>query len=136
MSRLLVLLLAVTAAVAQAQTATKKSNLQVCGKQAAESFNKDWGSAPDSFNKTANAWANYKNHYNSRLNKCYYLETTVFSFEDEQMSTMSLWDLNENKQYGDYMKGPFSKPLQCYVQTSSCKSEEEWRALIKPFMEE
>jgi hypothetical protein len=50
--------------------------------------------------------------------------------------TMSLWDLIENKQYGDYVKGPFSKPLQCYAQTSYCQSEEEWRALIKPFMED
>jgi hypothetical protein len=133
MSRLLVLLLAATATVAEAQTASKN---QVCGKQAAESFKKDWGSAPGSFNKTANAWANYQKHYNSRLSKCFYLETTVFSFENEKMSAMSLWDLNENKQYGDYMKGPFSKPLQCYVQTSSCQSEQEWRELIKPFMEE
>ena len=56
---------------------------------------------------------------------------------------MALFDLNENnennenKGYGLYVSTEEAKePIQCYVETSDCKTEEEWRALIKPFTED
>ena len=68
---------AVWVIVAQAQTATERYNLQDrCGKVAAEVFAKEWGTG---FSNTANgqAIAQYRNHYNFRLNKCFYLELSI-----------------------------------------------------------
>jgi hypothetical protein len=71
---------AVWAIVAQAQTATERYNLQErCGKFAAEVFAKEWGTG---FSNTDNGQtiADYRNHYNFRLKKCFYLElSTTFS---------------------------------------------------------
>jgi hypothetical protein len=59
---------------AQAQTATEKYDLeQRCGRRAAETFAKDWEGGTPGIRK-GNTTANYENHYNSRLNKCFYLE--------------------------------------------------------------
>jgi hypothetical protein len=52
-----------------------------------------------------------------------------------------LLDLHENKSIGSY-EGMTTEPtmeekaFNCFVQEKRCASEEEWRALIKPFMEE
>ena len=121
---------------AQAQSAREKYELSVqCGKQAAATFAKEWGSVPGGYNSEVKASANYENHYNSRLNKCFYLETSNFS----AVNNMSLWDLNENKEYGRYIiasaaEGPVT--VQCYVEKRDCKTEDEFRALIKQFMED
>jgi hypothetical protein len=49
-------------------------NKERCGKQAAEVFAKRWGSGVKN-SVAGQSVAEYLNHYNSRLNKCIYLET-------------------------------------------------------------
>jgi hypothetical protein len=59
-------------------------------------------------------------------------------FMSTRPNSMGLWDINANKEYGAYShsnRWP-GRPLQCYVPASYCQTEEEWRALIRPFMEE
>jgi len=119
----------------EAETQSAKLS-ERCGKQSAEAFAKEW-EAPDS---VAKAIANYENHYNSRLNKCFYL---LSSTGKSGTKIMALFDLNENnennenKGYGLYVSTEEAKePIQCYVEASDCKTEEEWRSLIKPFMED
>jgi hypothetical protein len=51
---------------------------------------------------------------------------------------LRLFDLNDHKEIGSYIgqlgiQGPVRR---CVLQEKQCASEEEWRALIKPFMEE
>ena len=58
------------------------------------------------------------------------LETLVVLHKEGVHNSMTIFDINENKKYGAYISGT------CYVQTKQCKTEEEWRALIKPFMED
>jgi len=118
----------VLAAGAQAQTEKEKYDLQTrCGKQAAEAFKKETNSQA----------ANYEDHYNFRLNKCFYIEIT--NGYDEHLKApvkdMMLHDLNENRQIASYHNWGNTVEL-CVVEQKQCKSEEEWWALIKPFMED
>jgi len=47
---------------------------------------------------------------------------------------MNLWDPHQNRLVASYIKSDAF--VSCVVQEKRCKSEEEWRALIKPFMED
>jgi hypothetical protein len=43
------------------------------------------------------------------------------------------FDLNENKEYGTFVSGPTEgMPLACVVRGKNCRSESEWRQLLKP----
>ena len=76
---------------------------------------------------------NYENHYNSRFNKCFYLE----SHQRGAMRSLMLLDLNDHKEIGAYIGQLDSQdPIKCVLQETRCKTQEEWRALIKPFMED
>jgi len=118
--------LALPASGAQAQSLTEKYELsERCGKQAEERYAKEVESR-------VLVTVDYENHYNSRLNKCFYL-----SINDgpglARMLTLS--DLNERKAVAIYNhRGDDVE--HCSVQQQQCKTEEEWRALIKPFMED
>ena len=81
---------------AQAQTAKEKYELSAqCRKQAAETFRKDGkGQFPSKR-------ANYENHYNSRLNKCFYIEiTNTYERKIGLSRVMRLYDLHENREIG------------------------------------
>jgi len=126
-----VLVSLVLASGAQAQSLKEKSELsEQCGKKAAELFEKSWGKREDELN-------HYESHYNSRLNKCFYVEWTNSLKDGFPFFSSILYDLNENKEYGSYamwMKFP-EKPL-CQVQMKSCESQDEWAELIKPFIKD
>src|SRR6516162_8673032 len=68
-----------------------------CGKRAAEVFEREYIQIPN--NKL-----NYENHYNARLNKCFYLEISISYDRQDGKPTiftlMRLYDLNDNKEYG------------------------------------
>jgi len=52
---------------------------------------------------------------------------------------MRLYDLHESREIGVFVGTTVfleEKTAHCWVQEKQCKSEEEWRALIKPFMED
>jgi hypothetical protein len=98
----------------------------------------------------------YLNHYNAKLNKCFFMETTVETttlYEGEKLISkrssrlITLLDLNENKEYGDFLgdellehepglKLSNGEIILCNVAGNLCHSEIEWDALIKPYMEE
>jgi len=134
----LLLSLVLLATGAQAQTANEKSELsEKCGKQAAERFEKEWGTGVFSHADGRQTTSNYEHHYNSRLHKCLYLET-----RDTQKSgrpplrMLTLLDLHGKRAIGKYRKLEGDRFAVCWVQGEPCKSEEEWRALIKSFMED
>jgi hypothetical protein len=67
------------------------------------------------------------------MNKCFYLE----SHERGATKSLMLIDLNDHKEIGSYVGGlDVRGPVKCVLQQKQCASEEEWRDLIKPFMEE
>lgn len=47
------------------------------------------------------------------------------------------FDFHENREIGMYFKlHEHSRPSHCRVDGKVCSSEEDWEALIKPYMEE
>jgi hypothetical protein len=110
---------------AQAQSHQEDEPSVRCGKLAAERFARDW---------REHAKANFANHYNVRLQKCFYLEDTAFYDGSQKIS--NLLDLLENKVIGTYDKIEGESFVLCSVQGKRCASEGEWKALIKPLMED
>ena len=114
-----------------------------CGKRAAEIF-KIFSGSGMSQDKGEDRVSNYTCHYNKKLKKCFVLLTAITypqDIEDKKsfgiLTDKELWDINENKQYGEYSK--FSKiriSTACEFLGKQCNSENEWNALLKPYMEE
>jgi hypothetical protein len=127
---LLALLLFGTAS--QAQPNKEQYELQErCGKRAAEFFAKAWASEVSN-TASGQTRANYENHYNSRLNKCIYLEiSNSFQRGEPPFRLMRLFDLNENREIATYMKSEGDAfAFLCSVQDKGCRTEAEWRTLI------
>jgi hypothetical protein len=96
-----------------------------CRKQCDEWFKKSYGDGYVS--KT------HRNHYNQKLKKCFILVTT----KNTKLTTNNeLYDVNEDKIYGSFIKGKDGLPLYCKFVGKECKTEDEWKQLIKPYMEE
>lgn len=114
-------------------TAKEEYELQErCGKRAEESFKKEWGNGIFS-TKEGQALVTFRNHYNRRLNKCFYLQTYIDSkFKGKQKSMTTsriLVDFNDNNEIGTFLS-----PTICHVGGNVCRSEKEWDALVAPFM--
>src|SRR6516225_11012152 len=130
MQRLATALLGLMVATgAQAQSLKELS--EKCGKQAEEAFEKRVKSEEGH----QITWG--ENHYNSRLKKCFVLEAR----EDvergvRERKQLKLIDLQDNREIGVYVFAYRQSTTACSVQGKECQSEEEWRALIKPFMED
>jgi hypothetical protein len=147
MSAIAALLGLVLATGAQAQSPNEKSELnEQCGKRATEVFTKKWDDQVSVPTDTGWTFTTYQNHYNSRSNKCFYLlkrEGHWGNYRDNRglYKIIMLVDLDENRGIGSY-EGRTTEPtmeekvIVCSVQDKECKSEEEFRALIKPFMED
>jgi hypothetical protein len=129
--------LLLVAGIAHAQPNKEQYELQErrCGKQAAEVFAKRWGSGVKN-SVAGQSVAEYLNHYNSRLNKCIYLEIANTFNPGPSFMWMKLIDLNENREIAVYSKGEGVASAFCLVQAKWCQTEAEWRTLIKPFMED
>ncbi len=87
---------------------------------------KDWMGAVD-----------FTNHFNRKLTKCFVNATFVYGGMRAGETDKNLWDINENKRYGQYV--PLmdrSGPLVCEMLGKWCNSESEWNSFVKPYMEE
>jgi hypothetical protein len=130
----------ILAGSAQAQSLKEKYELsERCGKQAEETFRKYWGSG-SSKTDIGQIIGKYDNHYNYRLNTCFYLEISD-SYErgKSPVRLMRLYDLHESREIGVFVGTTVfleEKTAHCWVQEKECTGEAEWRALIRPFMEE
>ena|ERR1700733_8851554 len=105
-----------------------------CGKRAEQVWQKDYGQ-----NITTDQYgtiiANYENHYNAKLNKCFMLEdaTSLPKGGGQSFKTLMLIDVNENKIYGTFTN---AGAVQCDLEGRACRSELDWRQLVAPFMNE
>jgi hypothetical protein len=125
---------------AQDQFTAASLNFQAkCAGQAKVVFNEFSGGTKD--------FASYENHYNRKLGKCFVF---LRSQSAKQLSATSygyLADAFENKDVGDfyiytadYTKAN-AKPMSCQVtslsgQRQQCETEAQFKALIRPYMEE
>ncbi|MBR1220943.1 hypothetical protein JQ557_23290 [Bradyrhizobium sp. U87765 SZCCT0131] len=126
-----------TLANGQNATATERYLLQErCGKQAAAAFAKDYV-ANETTKDGQHRTFNYENHYSQKLNKCFFLEVGVFIEKGKWSKQLRLFDLNENKEYGNYYDSDASPTyVFCVVNEMRCSSEKEWRQLAKPYLED
>ena len=114
-----------------------------CGKRAEERFKEGYGNSIVSNGDGTVIMSNYTNHYNRKLNKCFVLVMSTSIPKDKTtrekygISTdKTLWDLNENKEYGGFFKFSKHALMRCDVLEKHCNSENEWDSLVKPYMEE
>lgn len=113
-----------------------------CGKVARESFEREWGKGGIVKQDGRTMVVGYQNHYNTRLNRCFYLQSTTMypkKGDRDQSSTLLklLFDINENKEYGQFMGSPSARvPNDCHVLDKRCDSEKAWDLLVKPYMED
>jgi len=141
MKRLAIIALLLANGTALAEPNTVAYQLQErCGKRAEEVFHREQGSNPT---------GTFQAHYNSRLNKCFSTQSSVY---DKGFSRV-LIDVNESKEYGyflyTYEKVSNRNVLACYVAgldsfgitsakmgVAGCDSEMEWEGLTAPYMED
>ncbi len=72
----------------------------------------------------------HQNHYNTRLKKCFIL----INYTKKQLKVLR--EINENKIYGAIRSQKDGTTITCNVLEKTCKSEEGWNALVKPYMEQ
>lgn len=105
-----------------------------CEKKASEFFAQNFNDPPNS----------YINHYNAKLNKCFILVT---GRGEKGTYREYLYDVNENKMYGDVLVYATSTSEYCFfavngvdrgwiLKARRCNSVAEWDVLAKPYMEE
>ena len=101
-----------------------------CGNQTREFFKKEYGDGVTTVGK-GQMLSGYQNHYNKKLNKCFIIITST----SPSMKLKNLFDFNENKELGTFVDNK-NLSMDCRVFEKSCKSEQEWDSLVKPYMEE
>lgn len=111
-----------------------------CGKRAEQVFKSRWGTGYE-HSSGMTVTTTYSNHYNSKLNKCFYEVVAITFFNKSVSQDNTLRDVNENRVYGIYSdhKDNLALPgvvLGCQVQGVACKSKDEWDVLAKPLMSE
>jgi hypothetical protein len=102
-----------------------------CGKLSREYFN-------ENISHPNGGFSTFQNHYNKKLNKCFYLQTTYWAPKDndgkEKVTTFSrLVDINENDEYGSITDG---ETLKCRTLDKICHSNKEWFSFIAPYLNE
>jgi hypothetical protein len=112
-----------------------------CSKRTEEFRKKQFG-VNDISKKTKDGQtiSKYENHYNAKLDKCFYLTRSDTIGKNKVTKVEMLFDVDENKQYGTFTGGNGNSFQICVVfigkPAQRCSSEDEWRALIKPYMED
>jgi len=110
-----------------------------CRQTTDQEFKKEWGSNVSN-TKDGQIIANYTNHYNKKMNRCFYLVTSNQFVTKNKDGTnpfiiKTLLDVQENKVYGDFSSDRKTM-FSCAVGKSYCSSEKEWDSLVLPFMNE
>jgi hypothetical protein len=110
--------------------------------EAVREFTNKWDLVTNAF---PNVKKSYESHYNARLQKCFLLDITTMTDGDGESTVMLLTDLFEKnlpRPYAGLVKKGGPDLSLCVVavleppQAKECTSEEEFRALIKSFMED
>jgi hypothetical protein len=113
-----------------------------CVNRSKEYFKKEYGNGMINGKNGERLISKYANHYNKKLNKCYILITSTELIRNkenkiENIRIKTLFELNENKEYGSLIKFENNNELiNCRILEKYCNLEKEWNLVIKPYMEE
>ena len=110
-----------------------------CGKRTEEIWKKKFGIDDLSNTKNGQIISKYETHYNATLDKCFYLTRSDIIVKKKVTKVERLFDVDENKEYGRFTGGngdTFHICVMFVKGTHKCSSEDEWRILIKQYMED
>jgi hypothetical protein len=111
-----------------------------CGKRTEEFRKKQFGVNDISKTKDGQTISKYESHYNAKLDKCFYLTRSDTIGKNKVTKVEMLFDVDEDKQYGTFTGGNGNTFQICVVfirkPAQRCSSEDEWRVLIKQYMED
>ena len=113
-----------------------------CVERSKEYFKKEYGNGIINGENGERLISKYTNHYNKKLNKCYILITSTEFVRNkenkiENIGLKTLFELNENKEYGSLIKFENdNKLINCRILEKYCNLEREWDLVVKPYMED
>ncbi|SPJ14236.1 conserved exported hypothetical protein [Burkholderiales bacterium] len=122
-----------------APNASAEESSKQCRALVAQLYQEAW---PKGGTDDGGAQAKFESHYNTKLNKCLYLETVSEVIRSPALNrilpreTQRLADANEKKDYGKYDSWSDGPPVRCWLNQKKCSSKQEWERLIKPYMED
>jgi hypothetical protein len=119
-----------------------------CASRSRDEFRREWKDGSVSV-EDAQTTADFTNHYNAKLNTCFYL-LTVNHYTNKndpgnpsvRSLSIKLFDIDEREPYGEYLEETVigsptdSSQTTCRVENSYCASKREWEALVEPYMED
>jgi len=136
------------------QTAPALSAQQVhelseqCATRSSGQFRRDWKGGTV-ITPQGRMTADFVNHYNAKLNTCFYLLTVRHATEDGGQGgasggtvSIKLFDIGDGEQYGEYSgpavvgSPPTRLPDACTIESMYCASMREWDVLLQPYMED
>lgn len=123
---------AARAPAAPLSNAQSRERSEECGRRSREAFQREWkevAAAPGE----APARVDFTNHYNAKLDACFYQLTVSHSAE---RSRKLLFEVGEREPYGEYASPQPDSPLVCRVEHLYCGSSGEWDVLVAPYMED
>lgn len=119
-----------------------------CATRSRDQFRRDWKNGVVS-TPQGRMTADFIDHYNARLNTCFYLLTVRQATDDSGQGGTSadavgikLFDIGDGEQYGEYSgpavagSPPTSLPKTCTIEAMYCASRREWDVLLRPYMED
>jgi hypothetical protein len=111
-----------------------------CSKRSEEIWREKFGLNKISNKKGEHSISKYKNHYNAALGKCFYLTRSDIIGKKKVTKIERLFEVDDKKEYGSFTGGNEDSFHICVLfvgkATQKCSSEDEWRGLIKPYMED
>lgn len=125
-----------------------RARSEQCEKKTRDRFRRDWkdGSAQTADGRTA---AEFTNHYNAKLDTCFYLLTVSHSANHGGQGSApagilgrKLFDIDTAELYGEYL-GPAADgspadgfPATCRLEALHCGSRREWEVLLERYMQD
>ncbi|HLX81812.1 MAG TPA: hypothetical protein VKS43_14630 [Burkholderiales bacterium] len=119
-----------------------------CATRSRDQFRRDWKNGAVS-TPQGRMSADFIDHYNAKLNTCFYLLTVRHSTDNGDQGgastdavSIKLFDIGDGEQYGEYSgpavagSPPTSLPKTCSIEAMYCASRREWDVLLQPYMED
>jgi hypothetical protein len=104
-----------------------------CERKCEEYFRKEYGNGKLNGGKRV---VTYQTHYNKKLKKCMIMLDTEYFSKNINMGYKEkfLLDVNYKRGYGFFHNS--GTITFCDVERNTCRSEQEWVSLVKPYMED
>jgi hypothetical protein len=130
------LLSGITSAYAEPNSALYELEAR-CGQQAVEYFERNIGRQGMRKEKDgATTFPSFENHYNPALNRCFIVVYQLSTYPTPGTYVFRyIKDINNNRLVGTFMQQDTKSPDRCVLNGKQCQSEDQWKELVKPYIE-